>query len=165
MLPPAGFLPPDTTIYSYARLDLRPKSVFLQYLWNNSAITPSITVQQSGLYWLQVTDKNNCNGRDSILLTPKQCLTGLYVPNAFTPHKDGRNDIFKPIVLGNIIKFEFTIYNRWGQRVFQTANWQLGWDGTLMGKPQGNDTYIWTCTYQFDDGPVTLAKGTVTLVR
>jgi gliding motility-associated-like protein len=150
---------------SYAKIELKPNGVFPQYLWSTAAISPSITVQQGGLYWLQVTDKYNCTGRDSLLLTSKQCLTGFFVPNAFTPHKDGRNDIFKPIILGNIVQFEFTIYNRWGQRVFQSANWQLGWDGTVAGKQQSNDTFVWTCRYQFDNGPVTFEKGTVTLVR
>jgi gliding motility-associated-like protein len=144
---------------------LKPNQVFSQYAWSNAAITPSVTIQQGGLYWLQVTDKYKCTGRDSILITSKKCLTGLFVPNAFTPQKNGHNDIFKPIVMGNILKFEFTIYNRWGQRVFQSSSLQLGWDGTLAGKPQGNDTYIWTCTYQFENEPVTFNKGTVTLVR
>lgn len=165
VLPPSVFLPADTFLCSYAKIELKPKQVFSQYLWNNAAVTPSITVQQGGLYWLQVTDKYNCTGRDSVLLTSKQCLTGLYVPNAFTPHKDGRNDYFKPIVMGEVVKFEFTIYNRWGQQVFQTQNRQIGWDGALDGKPQGNDTYIWTCTYQFENESVAFRKGTVTLVR
>jgi gliding motility-associated-like protein len=165
LLPPSAFLPRDTLLCSYAKIELKPNRAFSQYLWSNAAITPSITVQQSGLYWLQVTDKFNCTGRDSILITSKQCLRGIYIPNSFTPNKDGRNDIFKPIVLGTVVKFEFTIYNRWGQRVFQSSNWQSGWDGTLSGKLQGNDTFVWTCTYQFENEPVTFEKGTVTLVR
>jgi gliding motility-associated-like protein len=165
VLPPTAFLPPDTTICTYARFEIKPGQTYAQYLWSNAAITPSITVQQSGLYWLQVTDRYNCVGRDSIMISPKDCLSGLFVPNAFTPDGDGRNDIFKPVVMGPIVKFEFTIFNRWGQRVFQSTNWQTGWNGSLTGKLQGNGTYIWTCTYQFENEPVKFIKGYVTLVR
>src|SRR5258706_7546293 len=102
---------------------------YSSYLWNNNATTPSITISQPGAYWLQVKDGNNCAGRDSILVNPKNCMEGFYIPTAFTPNNDGKNDVFRPMLFGNVIKYKFIIYNRWGEIVFQTSNLNKGWDG------------------------------------
>jgi hypothetical protein len=57
----------------------------------------SVTATASDIYRLQVTDENNCEGRDSIIVNKKQCQTGLYIQNAFTPNSDGRTDTFKRV--------------------------------------------------------------------
>jgi gliding motility-associated-like protein len=76
---------------------------------------------------------DNCWQLDTIVIKVENCYfydTGfLYIPNAFTPNKDGKNDVFK-IPGKSIHNYEMTIYNRWGEQVFFTTNAAEGWDGT-----------------------------------
>jgi gliding motility-associated-like protein len=68
----------------------------------------------------------------------------IYVPNAFTPTGDGINDIFIPIIDGiDPESYEFMIFNRWGELIFQTNNPQKGWDGTHRGVNAQQDVYVW----------------------
>lgn len=162
---PAGFLPSDTVMCTNDPLKLTATAGYRNYLWSNNSSGESITVTQPGLYWLEVTDNNNCVGRDTIDVGQKDCLTGFYIPNAFTPNNDGKNDNFKPILLGNINQYQFTIFNRWGQSIFQSTTPAQGWDGTLKGDMQPSGTFVWICTYQLAGSPVVTKKGTVILIR
>jgi gliding motility-associated-like protein len=117
------------------------------------------------MYWLQATDENNCAGKDTIMIAAKDCLFGLYVPSAFSPNHDGKNDVFKPLLFGYIKQYRFTIYNRWGQIVFTTTDPARGWDGRNGSYEQNNNIFVWVCMYQLEGEEVKTAKGTVTLVR
>lgn len=88
------------------------------------------------------------------------------VPNAFTPNNDGRNDFFKVLNAVKAEDFEFYIYNRWGQLVFQTRNWKQGWDGKLGGREQGTAAYVWMLRYTNRDTKKKVEqKGTMVLIR
>jgi gliding motility-associated-like protein len=167
MLPaPAAFLPADTAVCSYGKLEIIPRGTYASYLWSTSATTSTITVKKAGVYWLNVTDNHNCSGKDSINVLPKECLTGFYVPNAFTPNHDGKNDLFKPIIGGIVEQYQFMIYNRWGQLLFSSNDRIQGWDGSVGGKPQGNNTFVWICRFKLEgDESERLERGTVTLIR
>jgi gliding motility-associated-like protein len=134
-------------------------------LWNTGAIGSSIVISQPGSYWLQVIDNNQCSGSDTILLLPKECIKGFYIPTAFTPDDDGLNDIFKPIIGGVVKEYLFTIYNRWGQVVFQSSNPGQGWNGMFGGILQDGNVFTWLCRYQLAGEPAKLEKGTVLLIR
>lgn len=69
------------------------------------------------------------------------------VPNAFTPNGDRTNATLYPLNAIKADNLQFTVYNRWGQVVFQTTSWKRGWDGTLNGRPQPSGTYVWTLRY------------------
>jgi gliding motility-associated-like protein len=163
--PPSTFLPADTSVCSYASVELRPLRPFKSYTWSNGSISPSIIVKQPGLYWLQATDENDCAGKDSIMIALKDCLFGLYVPSAFSPNHDGKNDVFKPLLFGNIIQYRFSIYNRWGQQVFYSTDPTKGWDGSIAANEQNNNVFVWMLVYQLEGENAKTAKGTVTLVR
>ena len=94
----------------------------------------------------------------------KQCLKGSYVPNAFTPNHDGKNDVFKALLFGDIKKYDLIIYNRWGNVVYRTNDPDKGWDGTFKGT-EPSTGYIWMCSYQLDGQPAKVEKSTVTLIR
>jgi len=166
MLPqPAGFLPSDTTLCSYGEIELKATQNFKRYLWSNGSSTPSLLVKQPGIYRLTVTDYNNCQGADTIAINPEQCMEGVYIPSAFTPNNDGLNDLFKPMVFGNLQEFEMTVFNRYGQTVFTSNNSQNGWNGRYKGLEQDTQTYVWVCRYRLNNKPLQTEKGTVLLLR
>ena len=114
---------------------------------------------------MQVKDLNGCIGKDSIIVKEKQCTSGLYVPTAFTPNGDGLNDIFRPTLHGNVKQLTFTVYNRFGQLVFQTNNPGKGWDGKFGGILEESNVFVWICKYQFEGEESAIKKGTVLLIR
>ena len=90
--------------------------------------------------------------------------TAVDVPNAFTPQKGDVNS--KVFVRGfGIVKMRFIIWNRWGQKVFETNNRNIGWDGKYMGALQPMDVYVYTLDVEFFDGTKTTKKGDITLIR
>ena len=104
---------------------------------------------------------------DSILINPKLngCERTVYIPNAFTPNNDGKNDLFGPVVFGVPDIYEFTVYNRSGQVVFQTTEILKGWNGRFNGKIQDINVFIWRCTYKFSGEKPVYKKRTVVLIK
>ena len=92
------------------------------------------------------------------------CL--IAVPTGFTPNNDGLNDRFGPHNALKADNYQFRVFNRWGQLVFQSRNWQEKWDGRINGLIQNNGVYVWMLTYtNRDTGQPVSMKGTVTLIR
>jgi gliding motility-associated-like protein len=88
----------------------------------------------------------------------------LDVPNAFTPNSNDINSIVKVRGFG-ISKMRFIIWNRWGQKVFETANRNEGWNGRVRGAVQPMDVYAYTLDVEFFDGTKATKKGDITLIR
>lgn len=88
----------------------------------------------------------------------------LFVPNTFTPGHDGINDVFKAKGRG-MKTFELEVYDRWGQRVFVTDDFDASWDGTFQGKDCPNDIYVWKIFAKDNDGKKHDLTGHVTLFR
>ena len=162
---PSGFLPPDSTLCTYSGITITAKPGYLNYLWNTNFNGPTLLIKQAGLYWLEVTDQNQCTGRDSITIQPKTCLKGLFMPNTFTPNNDSKNDLLKPKIYGSIKQFEWSVFNRYGETVFYSKDINRSWDGKFKGALQHTGVYTWVCTYQTDQQMVTVEKGTVLLLR
>ncbi len=91
--------------------------------------------------------------------------SNIVAPSAFSPNGDGANDIFRIIYSPLISKINFTIYNRWGEMVFQTNNPKEGWDGTFNGIMQPLGVYMYTVNATFTDGKNLTKQGNVTLVK
>jgi gliding motility-associated-like protein len=132
------------------------------YLWNTGEASRTILVAKAGKYHVTVTEKG-CIASDTVLVVPGDC--DIFIPNAFTPNKDGKNDEFG--VLGNMIvtNFLFQVYNRYGQVVFSTTNISGKWDGTYKGKAVANGAYPWSITYINGKGFTKWLKGTVLIVH
>ena len=92
-------------------------------------------------------------------------MKGIYVPSAFSPNGDGKNDAFRPLLFGKVKQFTFTIYNRWGQIIFQTKELQKGWNGMTAGTQQQGNVFVWICYYQLENEQPKVEKGTVVLIR
>lgn len=104
---------------------------------------------------------------DSAFINVKVFKTNpsIFIPSAFTPNGDGRNDLIRPIAVG-MQKIEyFRIFNRWGQMVFSTSINGHGWDGRIAGKEQSTETYVWIVRAIDYTGKLYIQKGTVTLIR
>ncbi|GAB4092647.1 PKD domain-containing protein [Flaviaesturariibacter terrae] len=116
-------------------------------------------------YVVRVYDSLNCV--DSARLTVRVFRTepSIFVPTAFTPNGDGRNDIVRPIAVGMRSIEYFRIYNRWGELVFETTVNGAGWDGRINGKDQGTNVFVWVVKAVDFTGKPYFAKGTVTLIR
>jgi gliding motility-associated-like protein len=112
-----------------------------------------------------VTDRWGCTKTAIKPITIYSSCT-VFVPNAFTPGGDGRNDVFKPLNAFKVEQYEFVVYNRWGQEIFKTRDPKQGWDGTVGGVVQNTGTYIWTLRYtQINGGRQIEQKGSLVLIR
>jgi gliding motility-associated-like protein len=91
----------------------------------------------------------------------------LYVPNAFTPDADGKNEIFLPIVKGlDPMEYELLIFNRWGELVYNTQRIDGGWDGTYKGQKAKQDVYVWKIKgKKTENGERVVYYGHVTLLK
>ncbi len=161
---PANFLPGDTVICAYAPLQVQTLQSYSSYLWSTGDTASSLQVKIPGVYTLQVVDKFGCKGDDTIRVATKDCPYGIYFPNAFTPNS-GHNEVFRPVVIGYPVVYHFTIYNRWGQRIFDTSDPNKGWDGRIEGHDMETGTYVWVCTYQFAGDKKVNATGNFTLIH
>jgi gliding motility-associated-like protein len=164
-LAPTKILPADSSVCNYRPTVLTPLKDFKSYWWSSGETAKSITVYQPGIYWLQVTDDNNCQGRDSIVLSDEGCGAGFFIPNAFTPNNDGTNDRFKPLLFGPVDHYEFIIYNRAGEVVFKSDSVDDSWDGKFKNVPQDTGVFVWICKYKFAGKDETIEKGTLMLLR
>ena len=88
----------------------------------------------------------------------------VYVPNAFTPNKDGTNEHFVPVCRG-MNTYNLVIYNRWGEKVFEGDASGTGWDGTSKGKDCKQDVYTYKLEVQSQGGDTRQYMGSVTLYR
>jgi gliding motility-associated-like protein len=163
--PPALFLPQDTAICSYGTLELSSNNNYETYLWNTGSSTKNIIINRNGLYWLQVKDKNSCVGIDTVTVSLKECLQGFFMPNAFTPDGNNLNDDLKPLIFGKIKSYRFTVFNRYGQVVFQSNDRFAGWSGLFNGVEQPPGSYAWLCAYQLENEAPVIKKGTAILIR
>lgn len=143
----------------------------LQYNWspatglNNPYIpNPVAVLHKDQTYRLTLTSPEGCRDEDIIHVKVYEGPE-FYVPNAFTPNNDGRNDVFHVIAAG-VPKLDFfCIWNRWGQEVYRSADLPGGWDGSWQGKPAPSGTYVWMVQGVDYTGRRFSRKGTVTLIR
>lgn len=133
-----------------------------QLTWSTGDSSPSIDITQPGDYSL--TAINTC-GTTTESITVKPGVCKVYVPTAFTPNHDGRNDVFKIGYGENITTFTMQVYNRWGERIFLSNQPSRGWDGKIKGQTAPIGIYVWIIHYRLADSPVEyVLKGTVALV-
>ena len=88
----------------------------------------------------------------------------LYVPNAFTP--GGKNPVFKPsFIYIDPKNYQFLVFNRWGEKVFETSDPSAGWDGTINGSIAPENMYVYMVRMFGTNGQILEKNGRVTLLR
>ncbi|MBE7169114.1 MAG: gliding motility-associated C-terminal domain-containing protein [Williamsia sp.] len=114
-------------------------------------------VEQS--YGIEIKTAANCITIDSQTVKIVS-RADIFVPTAFTPNNDGRNDILRPILFGIKELRYFRVYNRWGELIFESRDPNRGWDGSVRGKLLANETVVWVAEGIGLDGRSYLRKGT-----
>ena len=162
---PSNFIVKDTGICEIQTILLKPSGQFSNYLWSTGEITNQINISSFGTYWLQVTNHSGCTAKEFINVAAKNCIRAVYFPNAFTPNKDGINEVFKADVFGTLKNFHLVVYDHFGQKLFETNDRTKGWDGQYKGKDMDSGTFVWYSEYQLDNEAIQNRKGIVTLIR
>jgi len=166
VLPASTFsLGADTLICPGNTVQLAAPAGYLDYRWHDGSSGLQFSTQDEGAVWLDATDGQGCTSRDSLVITFKDCPFNLWVPTAFTPNRDGNNDLFRASYQGLLLKYELVVFNRWGERVFASTQPSAGWDGRIGGKEVDTGVYVWVCHYHFARDIPRTQKGTVTLIR
>jgi gliding motility-associated-like protein len=126
--------------------------------------TPVSTFPYEYVYTVTGTTPAGCQSFAEVRIKVYQG-PDIYVPTAFTPNRDGRNDVLMPVPVGIKELHFFRVYNRWGQPIFQTKVSSAGWDGTFGGHEQATGVYVWIAEGIDFAGKTISKKGTVTLIR
>ena len=163
--PSVNFLPADSTYCLDDKVLIKANINFSQYLWSTNERTRSINISKAGLYTLVGTDEHGCLGTDSTKIKLIPCPETIYFPNSFTPNNDGINDLFKPTIIPPLAYYHFQIYNRYGQKVFETNNPHKGWDGRVNNADQNTGSFIWQCRYRFATKNTLQQQGSFILIR
>jgi gliding motility-associated-like protein len=174
--PPAKiFVGNDTSVLAGQPVPLHisdlGNSGFTQFTWspaeglNNPASSDPVAVLQHNItYTATAWADEGCPAVDSISIKVFT-VADIFVPNAFTPNGDNRNDILRAIPVG-IREFKyFAVYSRLGQRLFYTADPGKGWTGIINGRPELTGAYVWMAAGIDYSGQLIERRGTVILIR
>jgi gliding motility-associated-like protein len=139
---------PDTTLSAYDISD------------------PIARPRETKTYYVTVSNQF-CTDNDSVTVRIREPICAgpvIFIPNAFSPDGDGYNDVL--MVNGNNVdEMTMAIYNRWGQKVFETNDQSIGWDGTFNGKELPPDVYGYYMRCTCDKGGSLFLKGNITLLK
>jgi gliding motility-associated-like protein len=133
--------------------------------------TLSITWDQDGIFQFQVVrwDNGCVSNPQNFVVTLELCPNEIfYIPNAFTPNGDERNNTFKPIITSgvDIFNYSFYIYNRWGQVIWESYNPNTGWDGTFNTIMCQDGVYTWKLKFKSPKtDEIKEFMGSLTLIR
>lgn len=108
------------------------------------------------------TANGSCIANDTVIINVK-IIDTLFIPTAFTPNGDGKNDLFH--VIGTVNEFSLNVYNRWGEVVFKSNSVLDGWDGTYKGSAQPSGVFIYFIKYKNLNNSSKQIKGALMLIR
>ncbi len=138
------------------------------YLWSNGSTNPSIVVNASGTYSVEVSD--DCETlEDEININVATCIIcDFFLPNVFSPNEDGNNDTWMPTTNCNLVDYKMTVFDRWGNLVFTSEIQDEGWDGTYSGKKADNGVYVYFVSYtinEFGEEFEEKTSGSISIIR
>ncbi len=134
---------------------------------NTLIFNPIASPIQTTTYEVLARNAEGCEALAVVTVTVVQLACEepfIFIPNAFTPNGDGVNDVF--FIRGNNFdELYLAIFNRWGQRIFESNSADIGWDGTFDGAPLPPDVYGYYAEVRCFDGRIFVKKGNLTLIR
>jgi gliding motility-associated-like protein len=157
---------------SYDRSQLTASGA-VQYEWtptatlsNPAIFNPVATPVTTTDYTVKGTDANGCENISTVTVKVAPGADGLYLmASGFTPNGDGKNDCYGIRFWGLIQEVEFSIYNRWGERIFYSTNPRACWDGTFKGTKQDSGVFVYVIKAKTMCAPSVFRKGTFVLIR
>ena len=136
------------------------------WLSNPTIHNPVASPEESTVYTLTIND-GECAASDTVSIRVLNLICGppnIYVPNTFTPNADGKNE--KLYVRGvNLTEVHLVIFDRWGERVFETRSLQDGWDATFKGKAVDPDVFVYYLEAVCAGGEEYFEEGNITVIR
>ena len=127
---------------------------------SNTMVQPTVTTQ----YIVVTSNSPYCKVQDTVTVIVDVNCGDFFIPNAFSPNDDGLNDLIN--VHGKCIStFNLQIYNRWGEKVFETTSLENSWDGSYKGKKMDTGVFIYKADGVSIDGQSFKLKGNITLIR
>jgi len=160
----------DTTLCNHQNYTLSlPLVLGANYQWSDQTKSNSIQVDKSGTYSVTTTF-DGCVTSDTIqvILLSDNVEKAMEFPNAFTPNGDNTNDTFYPVMRTVAQKYELSIYNRFGKKIFTSTDSSKGWDGKVEAELSPSEVYIWVCRADLDlcgKAVSSTQKGEVLLIR
>lgn len=166
-----GYLPlpkvnlgPDQVLCHGRTLSLDASTASASYRWQDGSTEPVFEVVKPGVYHVQVMEA--CPASDTIVVEFERCPCGFYVPSAFSPNDDEVNEIFQPVTDCDMITYELTIYNRWGELVFRSTEIGKGWTGKVNDHEMPEGVYLYSLDYSSHNYPGAFHRsGEINLVR
>lgn len=160
---PVVNLGPDTSVCLHKPLILiGGNNLSATYLWNTGETTSTISVNRKGTYYVTVSE-GLCVSSDTVLIIPGDC--DVYIPSAFTPNGDNKNETFGVVTEVSVKNFSLQIFNKWGQIIFITTDASQKWDGKFKGKDMPNGAYFWMMSYVNKRSVKIYEQGMVMLIR
>ena len=133
------------------------------YFSNQTANTQSLIINDTtSTYYVIARSADGCTDTASIKTAVDN--KDFFIPNAFTPNNDGRNDLFK-VYGSSVTAAEIKIYNQWGVMLYETKDNQKGWDGTHKNNPQPVGLYVYVVKVRLSNEDTFIKKGTIRLIR
>lgn len=157
----------DTVACTSSILDLTA-SDNVSYIWNTGTTSQEIKIQEGGIYWVIVKDKNGCVDTvfHKVTKNPNALPNEIYIPNAFTPNGDNLNDLFPDNKFQDIKSYySLLIFNRWGEKLFEADSPNLNWNGITKGQISQYDAYIYTLNYIGCDNQRHTINGEFNLIK
>lgn len=159
-LPEAGIETINDTIYFSEKFHLEATPGYYIYIWSTGENNNFIEGDEEGNYGLIIKTEQGCADTTKYMLI--NTSVDLRMPDAFTPNDDSLNDTFKPLInLEKVRQFSMTIYDKWGQRIYETHDLSNGWTGENTAK----GIYLWQITYTDLLGKPFQLRGTVALIK
>ncbi len=155
-------LPGATYVWSFNGIEIETQGMTITVPAPDFTADPSEETQEVS-FSVVVLDAAGCD--QSAESTFEIMPSVLEMPNVFTPNNDELNDFFNPVFSGTIELLSFSIYNRWGQEVYNNETPETGWDGMYNDKPAPADVYVYVVRYTDVTGTEVTEKGDVTLLR
>ncbi len=135
-------------------------------LSNPNISYPTATPTESTMYVVSGIGSNGCNTKDTVRVSVNY-RDKVFIPTAFSPNGDGKNDVFKASNMSFQRYTEFRVFNRWGQEIFNggAGDAKTGWDGTWKGVAQETGNYQYLIKIGYPDGLIETYKGDISLIR
>jgi hypothetical protein len=177
------YAPVETYAFVPTDLKARQPGIDYTYKWQpdvglnlNNVYDPVFNYGQSKEYTIQLTSPSGCITVDTVRVNvingTDDIRSDLYVPNAWSPNGDGKNDELYPFLINIKVLKYFRVFNRWGQLMFEVSDYSpsgpghlRGWNGLWKGVPQAMDAYTWTVEAYGVDGRHFKKAGNAMLLR